>query len=119
MDPERLDRAAMKNDEIARKFDAKSQETSSQTHGLDQRALILDARWEGVAQSRFFEHWDEEKQQARRYADLLSGIAADLRGVAGHLRSRAQEERRWLEEDRRRREEEERRAQEAAAVSGM
>jgi WXG100 family type VII secretion target len=116
-DPDRLDRAADKNESVARQFDSKSDEIATSTHGLDQRMSVLDARWDGVAQSRFFEDWEEEKRKTHEYTDLLEDIASDLRGIAGNLRSRAAEERerRRREEERRRREEEERRRREEAA----
>jgi len=111
VDPDRLDRAADKNESVARQFDSKSEEIATSTHGLDQRMDALDAHWDGVAQSKFFEDWGEEKRKSRKYAGLLEDIASNLRGIARNLRSRAAEERerRRREEERRCREEEERR----------
>lgn len=114
VDPDRLDDAASKNESAAGEFERKSDLIASTTHSLGQRVDILGMYWEGVAQSRFFEDWEEEKRKTRKYTDLLEDIAANLRHIADTLRFRAEEERerRRAEEERRRREEEERRRRE-------
>lgn len=77
--PERLEATAST-------FDTKKSEVESIIHSLQQTLATLDNEWDGVAQMKFYNQWNEVMPQMRQFAALLGEIAGELRQIAQAFR---------------------------------
>ncbi len=77
--PERLEATA-------HTFEAKKAEVEGILRSLQQTLVALDGEWDGVAQTKFYAHWNETVPQMQRFAELLGEIAAELRRIAQAFR---------------------------------
>lgn len=77
--PERLEATA-------NVFDAKRGEMEGIIQTLRNTLETLDGEWDGVAQTKFYAHWNETLPQMVRFAEMLGNIAAELRRIAQAFR---------------------------------
>lgn len=67
-------------------FDAKKEEMQGIIQTLRNTLDALDGEWDGVAQTRFYAHWNETLPQMIRFAEMLGEIAGELRRIAHSFR---------------------------------
>jgi len=77
--PERLE-------EVAGVFEQKRSDTEAMIQSLKSTMDTLDAEWDGVAQNKFYNEWNEMIPKMSQFTDLLQEIAGELRHIAQTFR---------------------------------
>ncbi|MGD1996349.1 MAG: WXG100 family type VII secretion target [Anaerolineae bacterium] len=67
---------------VASTFDTKKSETENLINSLKSTLESLDAEWDGVAQAKFYEQWNEMLPKMCQFTDLLGEISSELRHIA-------------------------------------
>lgn len=73
--PEELERAAGT-------FEAKKEETQEILSSLRVTMESLDAEWEGVAQAKFYDEWNQMFPKMTEFTTLLGQISTELQRIA-------------------------------------
>jgi WXG100 family type VII secretion target len=73
--PERLE-------SVASTFDSKKSETENLINALRSTMDSLDADWDGVAQNKFYNEWNEMIPKMNQFTELLGEISSELRRIA-------------------------------------
>jgi WXG100 family type VII secretion target len=73
--PERLE-------SVANTFDGKKSETENMISALRSMMDSLDADWDGVAQHKFYNEWNEMLPKMNQFTQLLGEISSELRRIA-------------------------------------
>lgn len=103
MDPDRLERAAERNDAAANRLLEGAATVKAAFSSMEAKLAELNPdRWEGQAWNAFQVAWDSADGRKSGYVTRLEDAAGQLRGAAACLRQRADEERRRLAEEQRR-----------------
>lgn len=73
--PERLE-------SVARTFEGKKTETENMISALRSTMDSLDVDWDGVAQHKFYNEWNEMLPKMTQFTELLGEISSELRRIA-------------------------------------
>jgi len=74
-------------DDVARQFEQAAEESNNMVSRLQSTMGTLDAEWDGVAQQRFYQDWQQWHGDMLRYGELLQNIAQQLHAVAARFRA--------------------------------
>ena len=73
--PERLE-------SVASTFESKKAETENMISALRSTMDSLDADWDGVAQHKFYNEWNEMLPKMNQFTELLGELSTELRRIA-------------------------------------